>query len=94
MYCRCPSAYNVSNANDDLPLPETPVMTVICPSGMSRSTFCRLCTRTPRKRIEAGFDVLGFRKSSYRQSWFNLPAARFTICCPPRNQPRNPPRPV
>ena len=36
MYLRCPSAYMVSNASDDLPEPESPVKTTNSSLGMSR----------------------------------------------------------
>ena len=39
MYLHCPSAKRVSNARDDLPEPETPVMTVSRSWGMSTETF-------------------------------------------------------
>src|SRR4051794_25880151 len=38
----------VSNANDDLPDPESPVMTVSWSRGMVTSMFRRLCSRAPR----------------------------------------------
>ena len=37
----------VSNANDDLPLPDKPVITTSLSRGISTSTFLRLCTRAP-----------------------------------------------
>src|SRR5262245_13655972 len=45
---RCPSAYSVSNASDDLPEPLTPVTTTSLSRGISTSTFCRLFSRAPR----------------------------------------------
>src|SRR5262245_23958594 len=45
---RCPSAYTVSNASDDLPEPLTPVTTTSLSRGISTSTFCRLFSRAPR----------------------------------------------
>src|SRR5215831_28778 len=48
---RCPSAYSVSNASVDLPLPDTPVTTVNAPRGMSTVTPRRLCSRAPMMRI-------------------------------------------
>jgi hypothetical protein len=50
-YRRCPSAKIVSNASDDLPEPETPVMTTSLSRGMSTSMFLRLCSRAPRMTI-------------------------------------------
>src|SRR2546421_6875112 len=38
----------VSNAKDDLPEPERPVITVNLSRGMSTSMFLRLCWRAPR----------------------------------------------
>src|SRR4029079_7361402 len=49
-YLRCASAYNVPNASDDLPEPETPVNTTSASRGISTSTFLRLCSRAPRTR--------------------------------------------
>ena len=37
-----PSEYSTPNANDDFPLPETPLIATIFPRGMSTSTFFRL----------------------------------------------------
>ena len=51
MYCRCPSATNVSNASELLPEPLGPVMTTSLSRGMSRLMFLRLWTRTPRRRM-------------------------------------------
>ncbi len=47
IYRRCPSANNVSNASDDLPEPDSPVMTTNLFFGMTRSTFFKLCVRAP-----------------------------------------------
>jgi hypothetical protein len=41
----------VSKASDDLPDPESPVITVKAPAGMCTETFWRLCVRAPRTRI-------------------------------------------
>ena len=38
----------MSKASDDLPEPESPVITVNESRGMSASTFFRLCSRAPR----------------------------------------------
>ena len=42
MYRRCPSAYTVSNASDDLPDPDTPVTTTSWSLGSSTEIFLRL----------------------------------------------------
>src|SRR6185312_5916834 len=47
----CPSAKRVSKASDDLPEPETPVMTTNRLRGISRLMFLRLCSRAPRTEI-------------------------------------------
>lgn len=44
---RCPSAYSVSKASDDLPDPDNPVMTTNRLRGISTSIFFRLLTRAP-----------------------------------------------
>jgi len=44
---RCPSAKRVSNANDDLPEPDRPVITTSLFRGMATSIFFRLCTLAP-----------------------------------------------
>src|SRR3989304_202621 len=46
-YRRWPSAYRVSNANEDFPDPESPVMTTRRLRGNSTRTFFRLCARAP-----------------------------------------------
>src|SRR5690606_63946 len=38
----------VSNASDDLPDPDRPVITISLSRGRSRSMFLRLCVRAPR----------------------------------------------
>src|SRR5512139_1582294 len=48
---RCPSAYTVSNASDDLPEPLTPVTTTSLSRGISTSTFFKLFSRAPRISI-------------------------------------------
>src|SRR5438128_2087899 len=52
-YRRCPSAKMVSKASDDLPEPETPVMTTNLLRGMTTSMFLRLCSRAPRMTMES-----------------------------------------
>ncbi len=51
MYFRCPSAKIVSNASDDLPEPESPVITTSLSRGMSTDRFLRLCSFAPRTRM-------------------------------------------
>ena len=47
-----------------LPDPATPVTTTSTPSGMSTSTFCRLCVRAPRTSITPdGVRTDGFREA-------------------------------
>src|ERR1700758_4823618 len=41
----------VSKASEDLPDPESPVMTTRLSRGISTSTFLRLCSRAPRTEI-------------------------------------------
>ena len=53
MYRRWPSAWMVSKARDDFPLPLMPVKTTSLPRGISRSMFCRLCSRAPNILIFA-----------------------------------------
>src|SRR5438128_11288036 len=43
----------VSKASDDLPEPETPVMTTNLLGGMTTSMFLRLCSRAPRMTMES-----------------------------------------
>src|SRR5262249_32966569 len=43
----------VSNASDDLPEPDSPVITTSWSRGISRSTFLRLCSRAPRITIRS-----------------------------------------
>lgn len=43
-YLRWPSAYSVSNARDDLPEPESPVITINLSLGMSNVTPFKLFT--------------------------------------------------
>src|SRR3989338_6005819 len=53
-YLRCPSANIVSNASDDLPLPERPVNTTILLRGIYTLTFLRLWVRAPLMTILPG----------------------------------------
>src|ERR1700684_3715966 len=41
----------VSNASEDLPEPDSPVITVRVSRGISTSTFLRLCSRAPRMEM-------------------------------------------
>src|SRR6266850_1029388 len=43
----------VSNASEDLPEPDSPVITTSWSRGISRSTFLRLCSRAPRMTIRS-----------------------------------------
>src|SRR5262245_35188378 len=43
----------VSNASEDLPEPESPVITTSWSRGISRSMFLRLCSRAPRMTIRS-----------------------------------------
>ena len=49
-HSQSPSAKTVSKASDDLPDPETPVMTVRLSWGISRDRFLRLFWRAPSMR--------------------------------------------
>src|ERR1700712_5069666 len=42
----------VSNASEDLPEPDSPVMTTSWSRGISMSMFLRLCSRAPRTWME------------------------------------------
>src|SRR3954462_4928000 len=54
-YRRWPSAKIVSNASEDLPEPETPVITTNLFRGTTTSMFLRLCSRAPRMTMESIF---------------------------------------
>src|SRR5688572_12765669 len=54
----------VSKASEDLPEPESPVITTSLSRGISMSTFLRLCSRAPRTRIWS----FGIRTADYRTS--------------------------
>jgi hypothetical protein len=43
----------VSNASDDFPEPDRPVITISLSRGRSRSMFLRLCVRAPRMRMKS-----------------------------------------
>jgi len=47
----------VSKASDDLPEPDTPVITVSWPRGNETSTPFRLCWRAPQTSIAKGGDT-------------------------------------
>src|SRR5882724_8352784 len=42
----------VSKASEDLPDPDSPVMTTSLSRGISTSTFLRLCSRAPRTEMD------------------------------------------
>src|SRR4029078_4832488 len=46
----------VSKASEDLPEPESPVMTTSCSRGRSSKTFSRWCSRAPR--MEMNLEVI------------------------------------
>src|SRR6185437_8358557 len=46
----------VSKASEDLPEPDSPVMTTSCSRGRSSETFFRLCSRAPR--MEMNLEVI------------------------------------
>src|SRR5580704_4102547 len=46
----------VSNASEDLPDPDRPVITTRLSRGISTSTFFRLCSRAPRTWMEPAID--------------------------------------
>ena len=52
-----PSAYRTPSAREDFPEPETPAMPTILFSGISTSTFFRLCTLAPCTSIFSGLPV-------------------------------------
>src|ERR1041384_4531946 len=52
-YRRCPSAKIVSKASDDLPDPDTPVMTTNLLRGTTTSMFLRLCSLAPRMTMDS-----------------------------------------
>jgi len=51
----------VSNASDDLPDPETPVMTTNLLRGTTTSMFLRLCSRAPRMMMDSMVVVAGLQ---------------------------------
>src|SRR4051812_24971800 len=59
MYRRCPSAYRVSKASEDLPDPETPVRITSFFLGISTVTFLRLCWRAPVMMMRSSSMVFG-----------------------------------
>src|SRR5690348_5746623 len=54
----------VSKASDDLPEPDSPVITVRLSRGMSTSMFLRLCSRAPRTRMERDMRLFWNRSPS------------------------------
>ena len=68
----------VSNANDDLPDPDKPVITIRLSLGKSRSMFLRLWVRAPRMRmVSRGMETtiqirgkgqyIGFESSNFKR---------------------------
>src|SRR5687768_17139387 len=59
----------VSNASDDLPEPDSPVITTSWSRGISTSTFFRLCWRAPLTRMwlsgisSSQIQVVGYQRS-------------------------------
>src|ERR1041384_2917686 len=58
----------VSNASDDLPEPESPVMTVSRFRGIATEMFLRLCSRAPRTRRNSSDISPGTYRSARRHS--------------------------
>ena len=54
-YLLCPSAYSVSKASDDFPLPDTPVNTTSLFLGILREISFRLCSFAPFMSIYSLF---------------------------------------
>src|SRR5260370_33675991 len=52
----------VSNASEDLPEPDRPVITVRLSRGISTSTFLRLCARAPRTWMKPAIEVIPVRR--------------------------------
>src|SRR5262245_29318101 len=63
----------VSKASDDLPEPESPVITTSWSRGISRSMFFRVCSRAPRATIRALARAPHYR-SWRRARWGPLPS--------------------
>src|SRR3989344_4783941 len=57
-YRRCPSAKIVSNAREDFPEPESPVIAMSLFRGISTVMFFRLCVRAPLTIILSVFSEL------------------------------------
>jgi hypothetical protein len=53
----CPSAKSVSKAKEDLPEPDTPVITVTRSWGIATDTALRLFCRAPSIRSQGGCDI-------------------------------------
>src|SRR3989304_3901162 len=53
----CPAAKSVSKAREDLPEPETPVMTVTRSWGRAREMFFRLFCLAPSMRSQRGWGI-------------------------------------
>src|SRR4249919_754909 len=81
----------VSKAREDLPEPETPVITTSRFLGMSQERLRRLCCRAPRIRRNSmgarilAFDTGGARAYSGKADWRacrEFPWFRFEAACP------------
>src|SRR6266480_6762241 len=70
----------VSNASDDLPLPESPVKTTSLSRGIVSETFLRLCSRAPRIVIWS----IGIRTFAYS---FSLVMANVPLAVATRRPP-------
>jgi hypothetical protein len=51
IYLLCPSAKIVSNANEDFPEPDNPVIVISLSLGISKLIFLRLCVFAPLTKI-------------------------------------------
>ena len=70
MYLRWPSANMVSNASDDLPEPDIPVMMTNWSRGISISSDLRLCSFAPRIRMHLVGSTSGFFDDDFSVSDF------------------------
>src|SRR3970040_2080010 len=58
----------VSKAREDLPEPETPVMTTSLSRGMTTSMFLRLCSRAPRTMMASRGMITDLPRLALRQA--------------------------
>src|SRR5438105_5279282 len=70
----------VSKASDDLPLPDSPVMTMSRSRGSARSMFLRLCSRAPRMTISLGINRLAYPSAG-------IDPNRYPAATPPPDTP-------